>query len=53
MKSERDVATLKKQVTARRSEMYQIECAIKVLTPDLLIATRHARSKSFLSGNDT
>jgi hypothetical protein len=52
--AERDIAALKKQVTARRSEMYQIECAIKVLTPDLrtarLIATRHARSKFFPSG---
>ena len=52
--AEREIEALKKQVAARRSDLHQIDCAIKVLTPDLrtarLIATRHARSKFFVSG---
>ncbi|OYW02185.1 MAG: hypothetical protein B7Z58_08770 [Acidiphilium sp. 37-64-53] len=52
--AERDIVALKKRVTARRSELHQIDCAIKVLTPSLrtarLIATRHARSRLVVSG---
>ena len=52
--AEQDIAALKKKVAARRSDLHQIDCAIIVLTPDLrtarLIATRHARSKFFASG---
>ncbi|MEE3500474.1 hypothetical protein [Acidiphilium acidophilum] len=52
--AEQDIITLKKRVALRRSELHQIDCAIKVLTPDLrtarLIATRHARSRFFVSG---
>lgn len=52
--AERDIIALKKQVTARRSDLDQIDRAIQVLTPDLrtarLIATRHARSRFFVSG---
>ncbi|MHB1304137.1 MAG: hypothetical protein ACYCZB_11795 [Acidiphilium sp.] len=52
--AEQDIVALKKRVAARRSEMHRIDCAIKVLTPSLrnarLIATRHARSKFFTSG---
>ena len=52
--AEHDIAALKKQVNGRRSDLHQIDRAIKVLTPDLrtarLIATRHARSKFFVSG---
>lgn len=52
--AERDLISMRKRMAERRSEMHQIDRVIKVLTPDLrtarLIATRHARSKFFASG---
>lgn len=55
--AEQDITALKKQIVARRSDLTQIDAAIRVLTPNLrnarLIATRHARSKFFVSGELT
>ncbi len=50
----REIDQLKKQVLGVRHDLYQIEKAIAVLTPSLTaarrIATRHARSRYFTSG---
>lgn len=55
--AERDIKALKKQIIARRSDLTQIDPAIRVLSPNLrnarLISTRHARSKFFVSGELT
>ena len=52
--AEQEVTRLKQSILQQRSEIYQIEKAIAVLTPSLTaarrIATRHARSRYFTSG---
>jgi hypothetical protein len=49
-----DIVVLKKQILVKRADLKAIESAIAVVTPSIAaakrIATRHARSRYFTSG---